>query len=405
MAALPSWLARPFRRAAASVPKLALTWRLSEAFGWGISGVHIALYLAERGQPPLVVSEPAWPSMRPATRERLAMLEGLAFQVDELLKLHEPNPVVLDEFCVVHALYNQFVAHEVSARLRGRRNVGIVVLEDTLLDETMLARARSYDALFVHSTYNQQLLQAHGLPQVHLALQGIDPTEMSPRPRQGRYPGRFVVFSGGKLEHRKGHDIVVAAFACFQRRHPDALLAAAWENLWPRSAMALATSELTPAPPTVDDQGRLKIRDWAVANGVPPESFVDLGHLGRDPLAAVLAECDAAVFPNRCEGGTNLVAMEAMACGVPSVLSANTGHLDIIGEERCLVLREQRPVADARGSMRGWGESSVEELVEALERIYFDRAAARARAAKAVEFFQTQRTWRQFAERLVDQLA
>jgi len=52
----------------------------------------------------------------------------------------------------------------------------------------------------------------------------------------------------------------------------------------------------------------------------------------------------------------------------------------------------------------GWGESSVDELVEALESLYTDRAAARARAAKAVEFFRTQRTWRQFAQQLVAQL-
>jgi len=61
-------------------------------------------------------------------------------------------------------------------------------------------------------------------------------------------------------------------------------------------------------------------------------------------------------------------------------------------------------VLDPTGSMVGWGESSVDELVEALESLYTDRAAARARAAKAVEFFRTQRTWRQFAQQLVAQL-
>ena len=44
----------------------------------------------------------------------------------------------------------------------------------------------------------------------------------------------------------------------------------------------------------------------------------------------VLRRADVALFPNRCEGGTNLVAMEAAAVGVPVVLSANTGHLDVI---------------------------------------------------------------------------
>ena len=44
-------------------------------------------------------------------------------------------------------------------------------------------------------------------------------------------------------------------------------------------------------------------------------------------MGAVMQEADVALFPNRCEGGNNLVALEAIASGVPTILSANTGHL------------------------------------------------------------------------------
>ncbi|CAM9185263.1 unnamed protein product, partial [Heterosigma akashiwo] len=37
---------------------------------------------------------------------------------------------------------------------------------------------------------------------------------------------------GGKLELRKGQDIVLAAFARFARSHPDARLVVAWDNKW-----------------------------------------------------------------------------------------------------------------------------------------------------------------------------
>ena len=43
-----------------------------------------------------------------------------------------------------------------------------------------------------------------------------------------------------------------------------------------------------------------------------------------------LISSDTALFPNRCESGTNLVAMEAMAAGIPVILSNNSGHLDLI---------------------------------------------------------------------------
>jgi len=41
------------------------------------------------------------------------------------------------------------------------------------------------------------------------------------------------------------------------------------------------------------------------------------------------------------QGGTNLVAMEAFAAGIPSIISANTGHLDLIDDDRCFPLRLQ----------------------------------------------------------------
>ncbi|MDQ2101734.1 glycosyltransferase [Azospirillum isscasi] len=153
------------------------------------------------------------------------------------------------------------------------------------------------------------------------------------------------------------------------------------------------------------ENGKLRIVEWAMANGLPPEGFVDMGFLERHRIPAVLAECHAAIFPNRCEGATNLVAMEAMACGVPVILSANTGHLDLIQDGNCLPLRRQSAVADPTGRRRHWGESSVEEAVELLETLYTDRAAARSRAEAAQAFLRGERTWRAFAEAFVAAVA
>jgi len=126
-----------------------------------------------------------------------------------------------------------------------------------------------------------------------------------------------------------------------------------------------------------------------------------LGFMTREQIAPVLADCAAAVFPNRCEGATNLVAMEAMACGVPVVLSANTGHRDIIRDDACLALTRQDAVPDATGARIGWGESSVEELVEHLETIYTDREAAGRRSCNAMRFILGERTWKNFAQSFV----
>ena len=72
------------------------------------------------------------------------------------------------------------------------------------------------------------------------------------------------------------------------------------------------------------------IGKWLEVQGIPRANFVVPGILNSAQMASLLKQADLAVFPNRCEGGTNLVAMEAIACGIPTVLSANSGHLDLM---------------------------------------------------------------------------
>jgi glycosyltransferase involved in cell wall biosynthesis len=213
-------------------------------------------------------------------------------------------------------------------------------------------------------------------------IQGIDPTIFHPAPRTGMFGDRFVVFSGGKLEYRKGQDIVVAAFRRFRERHPEALLVTAWHNHWPQLIADLDLAGHVRGVPRLTN-GVLQIGEWLAANGIPQAAAVDVGCVPNAFMGQVVREADVALFPNRCEGGTNLVAMECMAAGVPTIVSSNTGHLDLLATGGCFALRAQR---DTRRPTRhfagvdGWGESDVDEIVELLEKLYADRDFAGQRA-------------------------
>ncbi len=115
---------------------------------------------------------------------------------------------------------------------------------------------------------------------------------------------------------------------------------------------------------------------------------MDVGSVPNAHLPPILAEADVALFPNRCEGGTNLVAMEVMASGIPCILSANTGHLDIISGENCYMLQHQTSSSPDLDPSGVWRESDIDEIVEALESNYSDRAEAQRRALAGVEFMQ-----------------
>ena len=95
----------------------------------------------------------------------------------------------------------------------------------------------------------------------------------------------------------------------------------------------------------------------------------------NNKMIDVLRGADIALFPNRAEGGTNLVAMECLTCGLPVVLSKNTGHLDLINSVECFALENQFPVQplNREDGTEGWGESDMDEIIEALEHAYQNR--------------------------------
>jgi len=131
---------------------------------------------------------------------------------------------------------------------------------------------------------------------------------------------------------------------------------------------------------------------------------MDVGIVPNSHVPAIMNEADVALFANRCEGGTNLVAMETMASGIPCILSANTGHLDIIEDGNCYPLTHQPPSPDDIDPTGLWGESDVEEIVDCLEKAYSDREDAKRRAEKGVQSM-TRLSWKNQTEKLVSSIS
>ncbi len=309
-------------------------------------------------------------------------------------------------FPVVHSLGNN-IHFEGIPKLRdfnfdGSMNFGICVFEFDLSNEITLQNAARFEVVFAGCKWNQAVLKKHGVPNTDLFLHGIDPSLFYPRPKKEQH--RFVVFSGGKLEYRKGQDIVVAAFRQFAKRHSDAVLATVWQNPWGASANGLGTTGYVDEDIDVDENGCQKIEEWAVRNGISPSQIVDFGEIPNALMPDIYNQASVAVFASRCEGGTNMMAMEAMASGVPCILSANTGHLDLIDDDNCYPLLKQTSLTTQDLEGRGeWGESDVDELVEALERVYHDHNDANMRGANGARFMGDW-TWQKRTQPLIERI-
>ena len=179
----------------------------------------------------------------------------------------------------------------------------------------------------------------------------------------------MLVFSGGKLEYRKGQDIAIAAFRLF-RNTPEgkgAVLVTAWHNPWPQTMEGIwAAGHVKGAPKVV--RGRADLTPWLELNGVPREAHLDLGQLTQAESAVAIRECDVAIFPNRCEGATNMVLSETLALGLPCVFGDWTGQADLCraGANWSCDGAKNPPSRIFRGT-DGWMETNPADIVLHLQ--------------------------------------
>ena len=374
------------------VTHLAFQWGISSLFGWGVYGLNLALHGRAEDRAISTLC-PFHPDHLGLDKARLWALRDFIDLSQRILPQLRGGNITAPDGLVLHALGNNLGYAALGANnsiVKGQRTVGVAFFEDTRLDAAAFEKGQAYDRLIAGSSWNGRLLKDRGFDKVSVVLQGIDPTLFHPAPNAGLFKGRFAIFSGGKLEFRKGQDIVLKAYRQFRQRHPEALLVTAWHSPWSANlAQSMAgLNGMEPVP--VNGQGQIDVLGWAAANGLPPGSVLDLGAMVNSTMPQVLREMDVAVFPNRCEGGTNLVAMEAMACGLPVVLADNTGQQDIVRPGCGYVLERQGKVG--RDGCDEWGESDSEELVERLEEVYANREEA-ARRGKAAAEFLSGLTW------------
>lgn len=364
-------------------PFVALGWSPGARSGWGQFGVHFARTCTEAGYRvtiPGLDQSGVMPTDLPDL-ERLVstgLPEGDGWLFMPLGNGSGPRPTIDDR--------------------PDLKVAGIIFVEDT--GSIDAAALNTYDVIVAGSRWTERVLKEKGVERVVLCHQGYDGRvffpppeppmeriqqcegssffERVPIPRRERKPSRPMIFSGGKLEFRKGQDIVVEAFRRFRAtpEGKDAVLVTNWQNLWPNTMDGIWLSGYVKGVPVVRN-GRADIVGWLEKNGLPRESVIDCGFMSQPEVAQVMRSCTVAVFPNRAESGTNLPLVEALATGIPCVMAGVHGQADSANHyapvppwllQRAGTVPAGCPLYH---STEGWTEPDPEEVVEGL-RFTFD---------------------------------
>jgi phosphatidyl-myo-inositol dimannoside synthase len=289
---------------------------------------------------------------------------------------------------VVHAARNLpegFVAYLVR-RLRGTPYLCYVHGEDVAVSATsrelawMTRRVFAGASLVVANSRNTRamLLDEWQLSEskVRLLYPGVDTKRFVPAGpddavrRALGWAGRKVLMTVGRLQKRKGHDMLIRALPAIRERHPDVLYAVLGDGEEQAGLEALAEQE-----------------------GV--RSHVRFhGEVGDDTLLRAYQQCDLFVLPNRQIGrdieGFGMVLLEAQACGRPVVAGASGGTAETMKVSetgRVVACETPGPLAD---TIRGLLDdpTRLTEMGRRGREWVVERFDWEARAVEARQLFQ-----------------
>ena len=194
---------------------------------------------------------------------------------------------------------------------------------------------RGADYVIANSENTRYILTRRwGLPErkVRLLYPGVDTAWFVPAPRDAAVRARLgwserkVLLTVGRLQKRKGHDVMVRALATVRRRHPDALYSIVGDGD-ERSHLERLVDEL-------DLSGHVQF----------------LGEVDEETLLTCYQQCNLFVLPNReIEGdieGFGMVLLEAQACGKPVIAGQSGGTMEAMkAPDTGLLVHCQQPEA------------------------------------------------------------
>lgn len=134
-------------------------------------------------------------------------------------------------------------------------------------------------------------------------------------------PGTKTIVYIGRLEKRKGVNLLVTAFAELVKKMPEAHLIVAGRGLWDK-----------------------KLRQYVEENEVQNVSF--LGYVTDEEKRRLLANADLACFPSPYGEGFGIVLLEAMAMGTPLLAGNNLGYTNVMKGRGRIGLVDPQATAD-----------------------------------------------------------
>lgn len=339
--------------------ELYINMPISDFFGWGVCGKNLIREL-DKKVPVRYVESGFDCTLRDQDEED--MVNALKTEIDKDVNAPFIHTLTRnDGAAITEEMRGNF---RTCCPQKGNPNIGYMFSEQHYYNEENIESLKQLDILVAGSQWNANVLIEYGAPAIAIP-QGVNKKIFNPNGdyREEYLKGKFVIFSGGKFEHRKAQDLIMHAVRQFQQKHNDVFLMTSWTNIF-----------------RDDHSYERDLSRMANVMRIP------LCH--QDELVTILRQSDIGLFPNRVEGGTNLVMMEYMASGKTVIANDSTGQADVLNDEYAFIIN-------------GGDMQLVQQMIDRLEYAYQNRDKIKEmglKASKAMDNF----TWEKMADRFLE---
>ena len=262
--------------------------------------------------------------------------------------------------------------------------VGYTVFESDLVPEDWVNLLNQLDQVWTVSQWGVNILVQNGVREelVHCVPEGVDTEIFKPKQMvmNKRDPEIFRFLSIGKFEPRKGQVELLRAYAEeFEKGEPVKL------------------SMLVHNPYLNDFNPEAEIAKL----GLPPHPPIEIlpQQASAHHLANLYNSCNAFVLPTRGEAW-GLPIIEAMACGLPAIVTNYSGLTEYANADNALLIDIEglEDVYDPqfypdKGKHGQWAAPSIKHLRQLMRRVVENREEAEEKGLRAAKEMQEKWQW------------
>jgi len=273
--------------------------------------------------------------------------------------------------------------------------IGYTVWESTRLPDDWLEPLKIPHQLWTPSSFCKQVLINHGFnsEKIRVVPEGIDPSifhpDVTPLPGSEKIKG-FKFLNVGKYEERKCTPYMIRAFDEEFKNTKNVVLILSCHNPFEKGFDIRKKL----------DQLNLKC----------PEKILLINPVKEhQSVAQLYASCDAFLFPTRAEGW-GLPIIEALACGLPTIVTNYSGQTEYLTKEMAYLLDYEFediniPFFLSKDNYYGqWAKPDMNQFRYYLRYIYENQEEARQKGLNAAKLVHDQWTWEHAAKIAVNEI-